>query len=160
MNKITEQYNRVKRWYKKFQEIDEGFRQYQNSEYYVDNVYAFFINCHHLRDWIKNINGTENTENKNHWNKIFDDFEKKNECFKICKEICHAAKHLELNPDRNKTDPKFTGKAFSYDVYNQELKIKFNIKTNSGRFDAFELATDCMECWKDFFENNDELLID
>ena len=54
MDKITEQFNRVKRWHKKFEEISKGKAHNQESNYYKDVMYAFFQNCFHLKDWVIN----------------------------------------------------------------------------------------------------------
>jgi hypothetical protein len=54
---FEEQYERVKRWYKRFDEINQGKENYRSSEDCRDEVYAFFINCYHLKDWIKNDKG-------------------------------------------------------------------------------------------------------
>ena len=52
-SKYLEQFNRVKRWYERFAAINEGREHSAPSDYYYeDDVYAFFINCHHLEDWI------------------------------------------------------------------------------------------------------------
>ena len=53
-SKYLEQFDRVKRWYQRFVTIDEGRRHTLPSDNYQDEVYAFFLNCYHLNDWIKN----------------------------------------------------------------------------------------------------------
>jgi hypothetical protein len=49
-----EQYERVKRWYGKFIALDQGRAHDVPSENYLDEIYAFFMNCYHFKDWIKN----------------------------------------------------------------------------------------------------------
>jgi hypothetical protein len=45
LEKYEEQFERVKRWYESFKRINEGTSHEKNTEYYHDEVYAFFVNC-------------------------------------------------------------------------------------------------------------------
>jgi hypothetical protein len=54
MSSYLEQYKRVKRWHARFAAINNGLEHTKSSDYYADEVYAFFQNCYHLKDWIKN----------------------------------------------------------------------------------------------------------
>ena len=54
MAKWREQYERAKRWYKRFATINTGRVHNVSSDNYVDEIYAFFLNCYHVKDWIKN----------------------------------------------------------------------------------------------------------
>jgi len=49
-----EQWERVLRWYARFSRTNEGREHTDASDNYQDEVYAFFQNCFHLKDWIKN----------------------------------------------------------------------------------------------------------
>ena len=45
-----EQWKRVNRWYDRIKDVDEGrLHLEKDSEYYQDNIYAFFQNCYHLK---------------------------------------------------------------------------------------------------------------
>jgi len=46
-------FEELKRYYKKFKDINEGLILNEPSEFYVDTIYSFFIHCFHLKDWIK-----------------------------------------------------------------------------------------------------------
>jgi hypothetical protein len=52
------QYDRMIRFLKLLEDVyngvEHGPEQGRDSEYYRDRVYAFFQNCYHLKDWIKN----------------------------------------------------------------------------------------------------------
>ena len=52
--RYLEQFDRMKRWYDRVRKISEGKAHNLPTDYYQDEVYAFFINCYHLKDWIKN----------------------------------------------------------------------------------------------------------
>ena len=48
-----EQWDRLVRSYERFAEIDKSRQHDTHSENYRDNVYVFFQNCHHLKNWLK-----------------------------------------------------------------------------------------------------------
>ncbi|MGD9721473.1 MAG: hypothetical protein AB7O59_09710 [Pirellulales bacterium] len=48
-----EQLERVRRYHARVAQIDGGFEATLPSENYVDDMYAFFQNCYHLKDWLK-----------------------------------------------------------------------------------------------------------
>jgi hypothetical protein len=50
MENTNNQFERVKRLYKKFEEINNGVQHTQSSEFYKDTVYAFFQNFWMLKD--------------------------------------------------------------------------------------------------------------
>jgi hypothetical protein len=58
-----EQYRRMMRSYERFASIDRGRVYDPSSESYDDEVFAFFLNCYHLKDWIKNDDGAGPAQN-------------------------------------------------------------------------------------------------
>lgn len=53
LRKYQEQFERMKRWYERIKKIEQGRPHNLPSDHYHDEVYAFFMNCYHLRDWIE-----------------------------------------------------------------------------------------------------------
>ena len=50
----AEQWARVLRWYALFEKTTVGREQDElTSEHYLDQAYAFFQNCFHLKDWLQ-----------------------------------------------------------------------------------------------------------
>jgi len=52
---VVEQWERVQRYYKRFQYIDKGMPKTKDDAHtfnFQDEAYAFFIFCYHLMDWI------------------------------------------------------------------------------------------------------------
>jgi len=49
-----EQWDRVQRWYERFREIDAGRIHTRASDFYQDVAHAFFVDCFHLKVWLKN----------------------------------------------------------------------------------------------------------
>jgi hypothetical protein len=159
LNKNQEQFERMLRWFKLFKDINDGQVQDNSSEYYQDRVYAFFINCYHLKDWIirddtvilssrNDIKGKKDIVNK-YMKSVYE--------LKICRDICTSSKHLYLTstPWSGK-DPKFVNKRFEINVSSEPkiLSVKFTIDTSFGPRDAFDIATKCIEAWKKFYSNN------
>jgi hypothetical protein len=154
-HKYEEQWERVQRWYQRFKDINDGKPHIRNTEYEVDDVYAFFIDCYHLKDWIKHDN-TLKIKNKG---KCVEKYvHNTKDCLNDCGLICNSLKHL--NPGK----PEFIGKKYDVtisefiggdtkEMYEQNptiIKMKFNIDTSDGVKDAFDFATECMESWKRF----------
>jgi len=147
--KYIEQYERVKRWYHRFEEINNGRINDRSSDYYYDDILAFFQNCHHLRDWIYNDETVPKPIRDTVYNYVND-----NDCLRYCADIANGAKHLKLINDRRK---------ISQDIVKGPRNLYFNIlKTGEivreeyfflvgdCKISAFELATDCLKKWDDF----------
>jgi hypothetical protein len=151
MPSYREQYDRMYRWYEKFSSLDRGRNHEIPSDNYVDEIYAFFQNAYHLKDWIKNdptvppiIGGTV---------EIYI-----TECrpLRLCADICNSLKHLTLTRGRSDENPSFGHKAYSLSIGGgpTTIKLKYEVNTDLGQIDAFELATSCVKAWDDFFASH------
>jgi hypothetical protein len=150
MKSYREQLDRLLRSYERFRHIDEGRRHNMTSADYEDEVYAYFMNCYHLKDWL--INDPDFSASS----RDVESYINNNKELQICGDICNAHKHLVLNRPRSEEDPIFGAKKIHLHLGGgeAELKIKFTIDTTSGLLDAFELATKCLELWKTFIAEN------
>ena len=88
MCEYKEQYDRTKRWYEEFKKINNKKEHIRNTQYEDDIVYAFFQNCYHLKDWIKNDDKIKTRKN-------VERFIEENKCLSICSDICNGSKHLK-----------------------------------------------------------------
>lgn len=144
-----EQYQRVQRWYWRFEALDQGRVHDADSENYVDEILAFFQNCYHLKDWIKHDSTlpparsrVETLINTNRW-------------LALCADICNASKHLKLTSSRSEENPAFGNKAVSVHINSPRgtlISIKYTIDTEEGPLDAFSLATDCLRSWDQYLK--------
>jgi len=155
VHKYEEQWDRVKRWYQRFKDINDGKPHTRNAEYEVDDVYSFFINCYHLKDWIISDDTVKIQNKRKHVEKYV---HTTNDYLNDCGLICNSLKHLI--PGK----PEFVGKKYDVaisefmggdtkEMYEQNptiIKIKFNIDTSDGIQDAFDIATKCMKSWEKF----------
>lgn len=155
LRKHQEQFERMKRWYERIKEIDEGRLHNISSDHYHDEVYAFFINCYHLKDWIENDKTVEPRDK----GKV-EPFMKKDDSMSLCRDICIGIKHLEQqSPPWSGRVPEFAGRKFSLSLGGGPepiIKVKFSIKTKTGTIDAFKLASECVQKWEEFIKENIE----
>lgn len=140
----------MKRWYKRFEEINQGRSHIRPSDYYHDDVYAFFLNCYHFKDWIQNDDTVKLPKKK------VEHFINQNECMRVCADICHGIKHLKLKSTRSGEQPEFGARKFSLNLGDSPptIKIKFSITTKTGVIDAFDLASKCVQKWEEFIKKN------
>lgn len=149
--RYLEQFERMMRWYARFQSITEGRKHTMPSECYVDEVHAFFMSCYHLKDWIKN---DAPSDLKPRARRDVEGFIDSSECMSICADICNGLKHLKFDrEERSRISPDLSGKEIFYNASEEIIKMKFHIETTVGRFDAFQIASDCVEAWTEFLDD-------
>ncbi len=149
-----EQFQRVLRCLKKLKNQDRGTLEYS------DDIWSFFQNCWHLKDWIKNDPELPRT--------IRDSIEKEIEQFEsllICADLSNRSKHSELNRNIRK-DAKITRidvtvHAAPFIIYlNREpdhlrtqetgyVDHPFCIQTSDGKkMDGLSVALQAVDDWK------------
>ena len=140
-----EQLQRLERNYQRFAQIDQGRRHDMGCLNYLDEVYSFFLNCYHLKDWLINDSGFPGKHD-------VENYINANQELQLCADICNAHKHLRLDSPRSTENPRVGGQKIDLELRDGEaaIKIKFTIDTASGPLDAFELATRCLDLWKEF----------
>jgi len=146
-----DQLHRVSRWYERFREIDSGTQKGASFEGQFDDVLAFFMNSYHLKDWIKNDISDTNL------NQIVEKYINDNDCLKLCADICNGAKHLDLTHSRFGGDTSMrTEIHLDLSQENPPVIRKWYIKSHTGQeFDAFDIATQCVKKWVDFFNQHE-----
>jgi len=130
--------------------INQGRQHSHPSDYYQDEVYAFFLNCYHLKDWIKNDNDVEDAAAK------VEKFINNNKEMRLCADICNGIKHLKQTSNRSGQNPQFVGRKFNVKLggLGTTISVKYSIETSSGQVDAFKLATKCLQAWENFIKSN------
>jgi hypothetical protein len=157
----ADQYYRMCRWYERFKKMNDGTQVGATFEGQDDDMRAFFINCDHLYDWVINDfkvgKSHPNYKEYCEFRKDLEEFKNRNECIKICADLCNSSKHFRLNKR-----PKFGEETrIRTEIHIDELKdnppVKriWRIESESGNeYDAFEIATQCVTKWKEFLENH------
>ena len=144
--KYIEQFERVKRWYGRMIKINQGLQHNLPSDNYQDEVYAFFLNCYHLKDWIKNDKSSGTLAEK------VEKFVETNNELCICADICNANKHLRIDHTKSDQNPRFGKRKFNIELGDSKpiISVKYSIDTLSGTIDAFELAGKCLKAWEKY----------
>src|SRR5262249_28177280 len=109
-DKYLEQYERMQRSYDRFREIKPGLTDKISSDY-EDDVYAFFLHCYHLKDWVKN-----DTSVKSRMPNIGPDVERfinESEALSLCADLCNSLNHLELKKEWWSRTPDVRAEAIS-----------------------------------------------
>lgn len=147
--RYLEQYQRAKRWYERFKSIDEGRDHDMASDCYQDEIYAFFVNCYHLKDWLKNdpTSGINKDEIEN--------FINKSENLSMCADLCNGSKHLVINQPRKDTQTKIGGRSFSLGlgIGSPKISVRYKVELKNRTYDAFDLATKSLKEWEDFLKS-------
>jgi len=146
------QYDRMKRWYDRFAAIDQGRPHDTPSENYLDEIYAFFLNCYHLKDWLKN-----DSTLAVHIQQSVEPYINSSRVLMLCADICNSLKHLRLTGSRSGENPAFGRKQFAVDLgtgVTTSISLKYEVVTDIDAVDAFSLATDCVAAWEAFLRAN------
>lgn len=149
----------TKRWFYRLQGLGGGVDNVLSmgdSFGYSDAYWAFFISCHHLREYFKNDGFTDvNTYAENL------------EVLRICADICNQTKHVELDKTgkykpHEDSSIKGLGKLYGGNaVLNSIDNIprfiifsRFDVSSDSKTYNAFELVCDCIDAWDCYITNN------
>jgi len=140
--KWREQFERIKRWYQRIQEIDNTKIRISDDD--LDFYYAFFINCFHLYDWMKKSNSIPIDKINN--------FFFKNNSMLMCRDLCLGAKHFSINKpskglDRLHIAREYLGK----DLPEGKTKL---ILFQNGIHHLQDIANNCMKSLENFLREN------
>lgn len=144
MSTWNEQWARVNRYFDRFKKIYEGFEGHDEpSEYYFDDMLAFFQNCFHLRDWLREDDfksaKIDLTPNK---------YVETETSLAICADLANAVKHMKLTyPPKSGTEPKLANRSMVITGGSSIIKLEAHIEHDGEFIDAFELAKKCMDAW-------------
>ena len=147
--KYIEQWERVKRWWTRVREVSHGRSNVFYAEFGEDEIFAFFLNCYHLKDWIKNDHSS------GHLKDLVEDYIEKSLALSICADLCNGLKHLQRDPKRIRKRAKFGPSIYKIvDADSATVAISSTIITESGNYDAYDIATRCLCDWERFFGRN------
>jgi hypothetical protein len=150
-NRYREQYERMQRSYDRFCEIKSGLADKVSADY-EDDVYAFFMHCYHLKDWIKN-----DSDVKVRMPNIDTDVEQfinESEALSLCAALCSSLKRLELNRSQSSEPRVFGRKRYHYQLNiasKSSIRLEWLVERNKKPpIDALELATESIAEWDKF----------
>jgi len=143
------QLEKAKRWKERIKNVLDDYSEGKVTEpslILFDMIHSFFCECHHIKEYIINDKSLKINS------KIINDFIGKNDCLKICADICNGKKHLKLR------DGGWTGKKpeFHMNIEFKEDKndIYVEFQSKLGDKEFFALADECIKKWEKFIKNN------
>jgi hypothetical protein len=86
-----DQWERVLRWHGRLARIRAALPSRGIAKQLaLDDVFAFFMNCYHLADWISRDGEKTKLE--------VDAFMKRSKPMQLCRDVCNGLKHYRLDP--------------------------------------------------------------
>ena len=152
-DRYAEQYERMHRSYDRFREIKTRLADKVSADH-EDDVYAFFMHCYHLKDWVKN-----DTSVKTRMPNIGADVEQfitESEALSLCAALCRSFKRLELNRSQSSAPRVFGRTRYHYQLNigsRSSMRLEWLVeRNNKSPMDALELATECIAEWDKFLK--------
>lgn len=154
-----DQWQRVLRWHDRLTPLLTAFPEEEPARSYaLDDVWAFFMNCYHLRDWLirAGVKGQQEV----------DDFIDQSEAMQLCRDVANGIKHYRLDPRRpTTTNANWTTMTYyTYGTYGgpedelRERAHRIFLPDQAKRFevtatrDVFEVADACVAAWRIFLD--------
>lgn len=150
LNPYVIQLDRIKRWKVKIEKTIDDYRNGKYSEdirILLDMIYAFFIFCHHMSDYIKNDNELSIDED------IIYEYIRKNECLSICADICNGTKHLTLTRPKTEGGHFWVNYKININSKTKERTISVTLSSKTVNEEFSSLADNCIQKWEKFIEN-------
>lgn len=145
MRKYQEQLERAKRFKARISKRLDDYSKGNVSEkpmILFDMIHNFFCECHNIKDYIVNDDSLSITS------KTIDTFISKNDCLKICADICNGRKHLKLRKGGwTGGTPRFNMN-IEFKEDRSDIYVEFQSKIGDREF--FNLADECIEKWTEF----------
>jgi hypothetical protein len=137
----TEQLRRVKRYLTRIE------NQNRDATDYDDDLWSFFQNCWHLKDWVKNDPDVSESLSE-----TIEEIVKKYPHIIVCADLANRTKHLRLNcPPR--VDAQFKQRNVTLHVGNPTTSESEHIITRGDgtRMIALAVARKAVEEWLEIF---------
>ena len=149
-----QQLERTERYLKRMQRLYSGVpASWEERNNYEDDVYTFFIHCHHIQDWFVELNLLGAT--REDVNELINGIQ----ALRICADICNATKHYKItrklrSPDQpHIVSRKHVGHSEGPMGDAQPILMStFTILSDGKKYDVLEVAEACINAWHAFIE--------
>jgi len=143
LREFLEQFERVKRSLVRIENQD------RNSTEYDDDLWHFFQDCYHLKDWIKNDpNIPYDVKGETEY------YVKNNKELRICADLANRSKHLKLILEPRE-DADITNRSVNIIVGPEPSTREVTITLRNGcKFTALEVAREAVKAWESFLSKN------
>ena len=149
-----EQLDRVRRYLERIRSTYQGISHCQpDVECYEDDVVSFFIHCHHLGDWVTQINKLGLSKES------VNSFINSHSELRLCADLCNLSKHCMIQRVRSRSKPHLAYRATEISIFPQSaqrpptFKSAYKIICGSAVYDALELAEKCYSIWHDYLQS-------
>ncbi|MEX2644957.1 MAG: hypothetical protein WD249_01720 [Gaiellaceae bacterium] len=116
----------------------------------ADEVYAFFQNCYHLKDWLLNDPASASAAAD------VEKFISRTPSLALCADLANGSKHLTLTRSRRHAEgtPSLATTRFKGRVEPGGIMVsaQFEVSAGDQTLDAYALAVDCWEAWNAYLE--------
>jgi hypothetical protein len=163
MSQWLEQWQRVNRWYRRFTTINEGrSRQGElTSDDYQDEVYAFFQNCYHLKDWLRNDPSVATVVSDLEDVLLGPKTDRSSGSlpFQLCADLALGSKHLKVTTPKVDSATQIGKRHFDVNVYSggeprsSTLAVKYEVHAGGKVYDAYTVATDSIDTWNRYLRD-------
>jgi len=140
------QYARVRRWYARVELVASARAHQGDALADQDFIYAFFQNCHYLREWLLRFSAVPKAELDAFWNTSLE--------LQLCRDICNSTKHVDVSQP---SQSPFVSFFREYDHFHvpspgegPHAMVQMNVRVGETKLDVFELAGRCMHQWDEF----------
>ncbi len=145
-----DKYYGMKRSYERLKKINTDNGNSISNTDPKDATEDFFNQCYHFKDWLKketSINLIENVEN----------FISKSKSLSLVADYCNSFKHAGLDKkSRSGQELEKINTHVNFDLTPRGFVASARLELTIGgkKYDAFSLATNCMQEWHAFLEQN------
>ena len=149
-----EQWKRVLRYHARLIERSVSPSGTQSIETLVDDAYAFFLNCYHLKDWLKRDPSFSAASADKIEAHVTD-----NQALALAGDIANASKHLKLSRLRadhpvsrigGEVAPKMM-ETFAFDGQERPFDdAQLFVEFGGGRYSVLALASQGVQAWRSF----------
>jgi hypothetical protein len=148
-----QQFERIERYLERIRGIYRGQPHYlAQKECYEDDVISFFIHCHHMCDWVTQLNKAR--ESKESVNAFINSHAE----LKVCADLCNQSKHCKIQRVRGSAKPYLSYRSWELTVFTPEsreppiFKSRYKIICGNTIYDALELAETCFALWSEYIQ--------
>ncbi|HKW72890.1 MAG TPA: hypothetical protein VJQ08_08695 [Candidatus Dormibacteraeota bacterium] len=166
-NDWRDQWDRIRRWHIRVRMIGDRTAPSHvlpgpemggpglHQEFALDAIYAFFMNCYHLRDWLIKSDQSITT--------AVDAWIEQSDSLKWCRDICNGMKHCKLNPAMPTTTYQNWTTTAEPKVVVSGVETRpepvagfywsFEDPSSGVKRDMFQLADSCISDWAAFLKS-------
>lgn len=146
-----EQFHRVERYLQRIRDVYAGCPHiFEDEHSYEDDVVSFFIHCHHLSDWIVELNraGATRAEVNTFLNAHLE--------LRVCADLCNRSKHCRIERARSGHPHHLAGRTWTVTTYTPAtgkpvtFQASYKVISEHAIYDALALAEQCLSLWRDF----------